>query len=266
VTSALYKYRNGLIYDPLGNFPIGMQTPNGDMFNTLVLGRSNIPVILAPNGTVAANGQITLGTALGYIPANCWLFLPAGAITGGAAGLYFAQMSSTTVGQVYATFVPSGAPFAAYVPGASQLTAAVGSGSAYTQTTGSDFVMASVTVPGGLIGPSGALRAYGAFTFNNSAGAKTFKSNFGTSALVNGAPTTSQQADFLKLVRNRAINLQAILATSGSGYGATSNNNALTLGTDDTTTDKVFNITTRLAVATDWIALEGFDLEVMPGA
>lgn len=56
---------------------------------------------VAPSGTVAADGAITLGTALpATFSGGLWLYLPAGAIVSGAAAWYWADMSSTTVGVV----------------------------------------------------------------------------------------------------------------------------------------------------------------------
>src|SRR5437667_3823845 len=65
------------------------------------LAAAAIKMVVAPTGTMANNGAITLGTALPSTYANCYLLLPAGAIAAGsAAGWYFAQMSSTTAGVV----------------------------------------------------------------------------------------------------------------------------------------------------------------------
>src|SRR6185369_17004034 len=43
----------------------------------------HIPIIIAPTGTMANNGAVTLGTALGTTYANCYLVVPAGAIAAG---------------------------------------------------------------------------------------------------------------------------------------------------------------------------------------
>lgn len=76
---------------------------------------------VAPSGTVAADGALTLGTALpATFGGGLWLYLPAGAIVGGSAGWYWADMSSTTVG---------------VVRGSQGGAALVGSASAYTGVT-----------------------------------------------------------------------------------------------------------------------------------
>ena len=80
----------------------GLQAPAAGVLakSTFVVARSAIPVILAPNGTIATNGTVTLGTALPLVYASAWVRFPAGAVVGGLAGLYFVKFSSTTVGQV----------------------------------------------------------------------------------------------------------------------------------------------------------------------
>lgn len=76
---------------------------------------------VAPSGTVAVDGTITLGTALpATFSGGLWLYLPAGAIVSGAAAWYWADMSSTTVG---------------VVRGSQGGAALVGSASAYTGVT-----------------------------------------------------------------------------------------------------------------------------------
>lgn len=61
-----------------------------------------IPVAIAPTGTMANNGAITLGTALNATYPQIYLCLPASAIVAGSAvGCYYAVMSSATAGTVY---------------------------------------------------------------------------------------------------------------------------------------------------------------------
>ena len=111
--------------------------------------QANVPVFVPSSGIMANNGAITLTTALDTTYANCYLYLPANAIeAGSAAGLYFAQMSSTTVGTVYNNTYTSGKHA---IPSSPTAFVTTGPG-AYTQTTGSDITLLLTTLSGGAIG------------------------------------------------------------------------------------------------------------------
>ena len=71
-----------------------------DRYKFVYQNTGGVAAFLAPNGTVATNGTITLNTPLPGVYANCWLKLPSGAVAGGVAGLYYCQMTSTTTGTV----------------------------------------------------------------------------------------------------------------------------------------------------------------------
>lgn len=78
-----------------------------------ILAQCNVPIGIAPTGTMAANGAITLGTALNTTySGGLWLYLPAGAAYAGSlAGFYWTVMSSTTLGTVYNnTYTPGTDP------------------------------------------------------------------------------------------------------------------------------------------------------------
>lgn len=116
-----------------------------------------IPIALVPSGTVAANGTITLNTALAQIySSGIWIRLPAGAIAGAPSGLYWATFTSTTVGQVTTTFADVSLPFTPYIPAGPQV-AAVGSSAAYTQTTATYISVCNITIPGGAMGLNGSI-------------------------------------------------------------------------------------------------------------
>ena len=78
----------------------------------IILAQSAVPLGLLPSGTVAADGTITLATALPTTySGGMWGRLPAGAVVGGAAGLYWIVFSSTAVGAVKTSFADPAAPF-----------------------------------------------------------------------------------------------------------------------------------------------------------
>src|SRR5579859_1785192 len=109
---------------------------------TLKYTANGIPFIVANTGTMGNNGALTLGTALPSTYANAYVYLPANAISAGsAAGWYFCQFSSTTVGTVFNNTYSSGTP---QIPAALVSFATTGPG-AYTgvttQITGPNFTI-----------------------------------------------------------------------------------------------------------------------------
>lgn len=222
-----------------------------------VLGQSGIPAIVVPNGTVATNGTITAGTALPLTYPQAWIYLPAGAVSGGSAGWYYCEFSSTTVGQVYTAYKAT--MDTPYVPAVK--TAAVGSNSSYTQTTSADIQLGGVTVPANQLGTNGGLEYFGFFSYNNSAGAKTAKVKFGTGVVVSSAPTTTTGLTVRKKLQNRAAASQVIHATLETGAAVST---APTLLSVDTTADVVASLTGQLATATDYIILENWSIEAIP--
>lgn len=228
-----------------------------------VLKQSAVPVILAPNGTVATNGTITLGTALPTTySGGAWVRLPAGAVSGGLAGLYWTVFSSTTVGAVKTNFVDVATAFTPYIPSGT-LVAETGSNAAYTQTSASDITLANITVAGGLMGPNGALRVSPKSSWANNANAKTVKvllSNFAVASY--SVPSTLTSSPILD-VRNRGSqSLQIGFATATDrNFGVVA---AYSYGAIDTGANQPLTFTGQLAVATDYIVLEGFTVEVLP--
>ena len=243
--------------DSNGNV-IGLTKPGGLMAPiAAVLSQSAIPVILAPNGTVATNGTITLGTALPVIYANAWVRLPAGAVVGGAAGLYYATFSSTTVGVITTTFADPASAFTPYIPASTVV--ATGSNSAYTQTTAADITLANITVPGGLMGANGALRFQTYGTQNNTANTKTLAVKFGGVFLVGSAGVSNGSVNIDGRTKNRGVSSQISHEVRGAIAGL-----GPIYSTLNTSVDQSFTVTALIATATDYMALDDFTLEVLP--
>lgn len=224
-----------------------------------ILAQSAVPVCLAPNGTVATNGAITLVTALPTTySGGIWLRLPAGAVSGGSAGLYWAVMSSTTQGQVYTNFVDPASAFTPYIPGT--LAAAVGSNSAYTQST-AIITMVNVTIPGGAMGPNGAYRL--TWKFNGSgAGSKAQRAKFGDQTPWNPFSVTTSPASGIHSLQNRgSVNRQYSSNGSSGDSGSAGTGVYIAL---DTSIDQTLALTTQLTTATDAGITEGFMLEILP--
>jgi hypothetical protein len=226
-----------------------------------ILAQSAVPVILAPNGTIDAAGVLTLGTSLPTTySGGAWVRLPAGAVVGGLAGLYWCTFSLVNTGAVKTLFVDPATPFTPYVPSVA-LVAAVGSGVAYTQTTGADITLCNVTVPGGSMGANGALRVATRWSFFNSAGNKIAIHKFGGSpAGLSNGHTTSGGAGFICTGRNRGV----ATAQTWPKFGSDTTTGIQQEAAVNTGVDQPFIAAANIVVATDHAILEGFTIEVLP--
>ena len=232
-------------------------------YSPYILAQAGVPVGLAPNGTVATNGQVTLGTALPRTySGGIWLRLPAGAVSGGAAGLYWCNMTSTTVGQVYTNFVDTSLGFVPYIP-TGTLVNAVGSNAAYTQTIGANIVLANFTLPAGSLGPNGQLRANWEFSYNLAAGNKTFLSLLNGIQLAGSTRTTAGGHDsYTYRMHNLGVqNSNSVYAPSES---STSSATAQTVTAIDTSVSQAFTLSVNIDTATNYGVIDSFSLEVLP--
>lgn len=219
-----------------------------------------IPISTPSSGSIGANGAITLTTAMPITYPNIWLYFPAGALyANSAAGFYFCQMSSTTLGTAYNIPLASQVPF---IPTAEQLTrtaivsASVG---AYTQSTATN-AGPSFVLPAGSIGANGILRIEFEMSVTNSANNKTVQWIFGGNTY-SQTITTTQLNRSTYLVANRgAANRQFVsnLTTSGSS-GA----NSLAQITVDTDAPVTISTTLTKANATEYLVLEFFSAVAM---
>ena len=220
---------------------------------TLALAQSAVPVGIAPTGTMAANGALTCGTALNLTYSSIWLYFPAGAVyAGSAAGAYYTVMSSTTLGTVYDNVLGTATP---YVPAAPVAIVAAGPG-AYTGIT-AETTLVTVPVPGNLMGINGALESCPLWTMNNSANNKILRVRLGTtvfSSLTQSAAATLQN---IIIIRNRGV-LDKQIGNHSTSFGFSVSTAAPITGTIDTSTDQNVTFTGQLAVATDFLVLEGF--------
>jgi hypothetical protein len=217
------------------------------------------PIGIAPTGTVAANGAVTLGTALSstYL-AGLYLYYPAGAAyAGSVAGFYWTVMSSTTVGTIFdnrASSVPT-------PPAANTAIVAAGPGAFTGDTTKRTALTA--TVPGKLLGRNGQLYLHYEFSYLNSAGTKTFELSFDGNVLHSSARTTSSHDTFATRWRNRGSETRGdgTVNTEATASGA----GAIIAASIDTTTDR--NIVVALqdnTVGTDFIILLSMQILAYP--
>jgi hypothetical protein len=186
-------------------------------------------------------------TALPYAPTGtAYIYLPVGVVTAGSqgtgAGLYSVTYSSTTVCQLTGTGI-------------------VTANAAYTQTTAADLVLATVTVPGGSMGANGRLIVYASVGQPNNANAKLWKTKIGATTLNSTSNTTSVTDDRPIIFRNKGS--QSVNWHSGFiGYsqgGATFGHAQTAI---DMSVDQTLTITGQLAVATDYLMLESYSIDI----
>jgi hypothetical protein len=252
------QYFNNIARPPVGFF----KKPQ------YILAQSGVPVGIAPNATVATNGQITLGTALPRIySGGIWLRLPAGAVVGGPAGLYWCVMSSTTVGQVYTNFADTSQGFVPYIP-TSTLVNAVGSNAAYTQTTATDIVLASVTLPGNSLGNNGAVSIISSGQVATAAaGNKLVKTLYSSSQFwLNQVTATSgnYKFSFFAGFMNCSATNSQIETSADYTWGNGAPSGTLPKFAIDSTVDQLLKLVANIPNATESIIYETISIEVLP--
>lgn len=186
---------------------------------------------VAPSGTVAADGTVTLGTALPAILASgVWLYFPAGAFSTAPAGWYWVAMSSTTAGTVYTS--QGGAPV-------------VGSASAYTGVT-SKLTAYTIELDAPSEGESVTLRV--PCLFSASTNAKTCKLEIGATQLLSMAVSTAGQS--LGLMQLVFAGLGGGIVAVVNGNGGSSSAGAVLSAVGNTIT---VDVTLQLATATEYV-------------
>lgn len=235
-------------------------------YMSYILAQSGVPVGLAPNGTIATNGTVTLGTALSVTYSNgIWLRFPANAVVGDTTGgIYWCVMSSTTVGTVYAGKIDTASAFTPYI-GSTSGGAVTGSNSAYTQTTSAFVLLANITMPGNAIGNNGSLHVSADFLANSNANSKAPGIYVDGTAIYSATLSSWYSVRALGVFRNKGsgtINSTGY-QNSLTGLGSQSSQ-AVGLGAVDTTQDTQLYLYGKLAVATDYIVLDAFSAEVKP--
>lgn len=126
--------------------------------------------------------------------------------------------------------------------------------------TVAETALATITIPGGLMGPNGSIRVTPIFSITNNANNKSLGIKLGGQSIFAIGLTTNSAYQAIATARNRGSQ-SAQLSTSGGGYAAvfTANTNV------DTSVDQVLTINGTLANAADTITLEGYTVEVLPG-
>lgn len=228
-----------------------------------ILAQVGTPIGIAPTGTMAANGAVTLGTALNTTySGGLWLYYPAGKVySGSVAGFFWTVMSSTTLGTVYDNV---------YVPGTNSWdipaspTAIVAAGpGAFTGVT-SEITAVSVTLPGGSLGNHGALRMKNRFLHSNSANNKICTEKFGGSVISIGMRTTSTVARSSNWIRNCGLQTKQQHNAGGTAFSEGTTTVAQAQLSVNTAADVTCAVSITMAVATDYAILADYSWIVEP--
>lgn len=202
-----------------------------------------IPFISFSSWTFGANGALTLAVALPNAFPAAYVYFPADAIASGVpAGWYYTVFSSTTAGTVYNNRYTSGKPTIPSTPTAF----ATSAGSVTTQvTTAVTAVIA--TLPGGSLGPNGALRTEALWQANNSAASKAVSVLFGA-----GAQLTNQALSGSNVygeVESKTLNTGVANRQNNRAATVNSQTGAINYTTVDTTQDQPIYATQTLGTA-----------------
>ena len=245
--------------DAAGNVT-GLVGPDGTVYGqALTIYQFGVPLIMAPSGSMGNNGAITLGTALDRTYENCYLWLPANAIyAGSAAGLWYAVMSSTTVGTVYNNAYATGQPAIPTTPTAFSTT---GPG-AYTQVTSAQTLF-SCTIPGGSMGINGDIEIEHFWKCNNDASTKDILIQYGGSSFLGAGLASQVGAQLLDIIRNRGRADRQVAANKSSAYSAFGSSGSI-YQSIDSTVDQQLVVKATLADATDYMVLTAARVTVRP--
>jgi hypothetical protein len=229
-----------------------------------------IPVGVAPSGTMANNGAVTMGTAFTTTySGGIWLWYPAGAVAAGvpaAATYLWTVMSSTTLGTVYnSTFnglsVPTMGVQTAYVT--------TGPGAFTGAVTSQAAIIA--TIPANAMGASGSVIFEYEVVPNNTAGSKIGKVQFNTSAAAGGTQvsqlsTTTTHMGSSGTIQNRGATNSQVKSITALGQVAATDNVANVYSALDTTaaTYVVYSLDHN-GVATDNSVIERGSVRVRYG-
>lgn len=123
-----------------------------------------------------------------------------------------------------------------------------------------ETVLASVTIPGGMIGPNGSVRVTPIFSVTNNVNNKVLQVKLGAAPIFSVTLTTNSAYQAAATARNRGSQASQVSTNSG-GYGPV----FVATSAVDTSVDQVLSIRGTLANVADTITLEGYTVEVLPG-
>lgn len=126
--------------------------------------------------------------------------------------------------------------------------------------------LATIVIPGGSMGPRGALRVSALFSFTGSVNAKNVRALFGGGPDLFSGYTANAAGNlgavFDRVLWNRNSETSQICVSTWGGQGSVSS--APTTGTVNSAQDQNLILQVQLALATETITLEGYLVELLP--
>lgn len=247
--SDIFKFRLPRLADPRG---ARIQRPDGSIVGVpYVLDLNSTPRILLPNGVANASGQLTLNNPLPWLlPGEIPVYVPPNVVVGDAVG-----------GWRTATFSANGVCQLVGNP-------ATNAG-AYSQIS-SLVTFRSVTVPGGAMGPNGALRLSLLYALSPSANGKVMQSFFSGGIFGANSTVASNFVSYglISTLRNIGVENRQMAQNVAGDIGG--NTGAMINLSIDTTADRLLtfsgSLTPAAAAGNDYLALIGSTVEILPGA
>lgn len=132
----------------------------------------------------------------------------------------------------------------------------------HTGTT-NETTLATIAIPAGAMGVSGALRVITVWSYTNSANNKTFRARLGGSTFATAVVTTTASSSSLWEVWNRNAANSQVSNGSGAGAGLGASGNATVTLAVDTSVAQNLTITAQLASAGETITLEAYTVEIL---
>ncbi|WP_213768996.1 hypothetical protein [Caballeronia sp. dw_19] len=125
-----------------------------------------------------------------------------------------------------------------------------------------ETVLATVIVPGGAMGPNGSVRVTSLWSFNNTANAKSLFIRLAGNQLRTAPGTNFASRSDVFSVQNRGTLASQVSPSSASGPYGTSSGLVTTLSLD-TSIDQPITFAGLLTVASEWMTLEGYTVELL---
>ena len=204
---------------------------------------------------------------------NAYIYMPADAIeAGSAAGWYYVVMNSPTTGTLYNdTYDNSGAGGSPTIPPSPTAFSTIGPG-AYTAVT-SGIAGPAVTIPGGSLGPNGALEIFQLASASNTTGSKKGDCLFGGRACFSFLMSNATNTYYSNIgsIRNAGaedaqVNTRSA-SVSGDAQQSFSTGFGRERGPNNTAVDQIFQMNMSLgAAAGEWLVLEAFSLKLVKEA
>lgn len=210
---------------------------------------------IGPPGPAGATGPTGPAGPAGLLPTSTWAGLPgAGTVTVGQRY----RVTDFGVAGVGLLVVSDGTR---WLPDGPQILAASAVAASVTGTT-AETALTTCAVPAGSLGLSGGLRVIYNVSYTANANAKLLKLKLGATTLRSSSRSTPGPDSFTDIVRNRGSASSQYIQLTLLAAAATSSSQATSA--ENTTPQIDLVITVQLAVGTDTLVLQNYEVWLLP--